>query len=371
MNLDFFPPLNATLNGIAGIFLIAGFIQIKRGNRKGHAACMISALAVSAIFLVCYVTSKVLMGKVTTRFPEEYPTARVIYLTILFTHIPLAIGMLPLIFIAVRHAIKGNFEKHRRMVRWAYPIWLYVSITGVIVYFMLYQWFLPSGQAASTESAVPVSIESTIASSSGGALTFSPEVFEYEADEGESEMTATFVARNTGTAPVKLTKLDSSCSCLSVDADIREIPPGETATITAIFDIEKLTGEAEKSIYVTSDAPEMKESRLAVRVTIPAVIAIEPMTVKWAVGESPESREIIFRVLRDKPIRVTEIKSSRDSVAAVLETVEEGREYRILVTPTSTSDSLLGFVRITTDCELEQYRQHMAYYAVQNGPSGK
>ncbi len=374
MNLDFFPPLNAALNGLAGLLLIAGFVQIKRGNRKGHAACMVGALAVSAIFLVCYVTSKILKGNAHTSFPDDYPVARLVYYPMLISHIILAIGMLPLIFIAVWHAVKGNFEKHRRMVKWAYPIWLYVSITGVLVYFMLYQWFLPvdatAAPAAPPAPAAAVGTAGEVGSPapSDGPLVFSPEVFEYQAEAGETEMTATFSVRNTGAAPVNLTKLDSSCSCLKVEADHREIPPGGVATITAVFDIQKLTGEAEKSVYVTSDVPGSRETRLAVRVEIPAILAIEPMTVNWEIGESPEPRAITFRVLRDQPIRVTEISSSRESVAAVLETVEEGREYRIVLTPESTDKTLLGFVRITTDCELEAYRQHMAYYAVQNAP---
>ena len=102
-----------------------------------------------------------------------------------------------------------------------------------------------------------------------------------------------------------------------------------------------------------------------VRVSIPPVLELDPVTVKWKVGETPGTREIRFRVLREKPIRVTEVKSSRESVAVELEEIEEGREYRILVTPESTEKIMLGFVRLTTDCELDQYRQMMGYYAVQ------
>lgn len=208
--------------------------------------------------------------------------------------------------------------------------------------------------------------ESAAVSPQGDGLTFEPEVFSYEAEAGQKEMTATFVARNAGTTPVKLTKLDSSCSCLSVEADREEIPAGGDATITAVFDIAKLSGEAEKSVYVTTDIPGSREKRLGVKVTIPAIVLVEPMTVKWGIGEAPTSREIHFKVLRDKPIRITEISSSRESVAAKLETIEEGREYRIILTPESTDDTMLGFVRIVTDCELEQYQRQLAYYAVQN-----
>lgn len=375
MNLDFFPPLNATLNGIAGLFLVLGLILIKGGNRKGHAICMVSALAVSAVFLVCYVTFKTLKRNVHTSFPDGYPVAEAIYYPMLISHVILAIGMLPLIYLAVRHAMKGNFERHRRIVKWAYPIWLYVSVTGVLVYFFLYQWFLPieasepQGESGSEAAAGEV----TPASGSGGeeplqgggVIAIEPEVFEFDAEEGQTEMTAIFQVKNTGTAPFRLTKLDSSCACLSAEADDLEIAPGAQTTLTAIFDISKLSGEAEKSLFVATDIPGARETRLPVRVSIPPVLELDPVTVKWTVGEKPESREIRFRVLRENPIRVTEVKSSRESVAVELEEIEEGREYQIIVTPESTEKIMLGFVRLTTDCELDQYRQMMGYYAVQ------
>ena len=386
MNLDFFPPLNATLNGIAGLFLVAGFFLVKAGNRRAHAVCMVSALAVSAIFLVSYVTFKTLKRNVHTSFPEGYPVAEAIYYPMLISHVILAIGMLPLIFLAVRHAAKGNFDRHRRIVRWAYPIWLYVSVTGVLVYFFLYQWFLPAeaaepeggagaptaavaegeGSSGAEEERLPIADAPVIKAEpvSGGRLVFEPEVFAFDAEMGQTEMTATFQVRNVGSAPVVLTRMESSCACLSVEAGNREIAPGSETTLTAVFDISRLSGEAEKSLFISTNIPGSHETRLPVRVSIPRVIDLDPVTVKWNIGEKPEPREIRFRVLREAPIRITEVKSSRASVAVSLETVEEGRDYRIWVDPESTEDTMLGFVRLSTDCELDQYKRMMAYFAV-------
>lgn len=367
MDLSFFPPLNAALNGLAGFFLILGLIQIKRGDRRGHARSMVSALAVSAVFLVCYVTFKTLKGNVHTTFPAEYPLARRIYYPMLISHIILAVGMLPLIYIAVRRAMRGDFDGHRRMVKWAYPIWLYVSITGVLVYFMLYQWFLPvsAGGTAAPATASVVSV------TPGGHLAFEPEEFTHRSAEGEKEFTATFVAKNTGSAPVVLTKLDSSCSCLKVEADTDTIAPGGSATITAVFDIAKLSGESEKSVYVTTDIPDSHETRLTVKVSVPAVASLEPNMLTWPLGSEPAPREAVFRVLREKPIRVLEATSSRESVSVELQTVEEGREYRIVLKPQSTEAILLGIVRIKTDCELEEHQQHLLYFAVQDPATAK
>ena len=142
MNL---PPVNAGLNSLSAIFLLAGFIFIRRGNKRAHVACMVSALVTSAVFLACYLTYHYLKEGHVTRFPEEYPVARIVYLVILGTHTVLAMVNLPMIVLTVIPALRKRFDRHRRMARWTWPIWMYVSVTGVIVYFMLYQWFPAPG----------------------------------------------------------------------------------------------------------------------------------------------------------------------------------------------------------------------------------
>lgn len=385
MDPNLFPPINAALNGLATVFLILALIQIKRGDRKGHARSMIAALVVSAVFLACYLTHKVLLGHANTPFPKDYPTVRIIYLTILFTHIPLAIGMLPLIFVALKRALRGDYDGHRRMVKFAYPIWLYVSVTGVVIYFMLYQWFpplttatagttgaraeiaalpAPAGSAAAPAPEPPA--PSVAAAAPGGALAFEPEEFAHRAAEGQTEFTATFVARNTGTVPVRLTKVDSSCSCLKAGADVEVVAPGATATIEAVFDISKLSGESEKRVYVHTDIPGALEYILPVSVNVPPIASLEPAMITWPVGGEAKPIEATFKVLREKPIRVLEAVSSRDSVKVELHPVVEGREYRIVLTPGATDAIMLGLVRIKTDCELEEHRQQLLYFAVQD-----
>ena len=135
MNL---PPVNAALNAMCAVLLLCGFVFIKRGRRRAHAACMIGALVTSVVFLACYLTYHYLLAGHVTRFPEEYPTARVIYFLILGTHTILAVVNLPMVVLTVIPAVRGNFERHRRMARWTWPIWMYVSVTGVLVYLSLY-----------------------------------------------------------------------------------------------------------------------------------------------------------------------------------------------------------------------------------------
>lgn len=137
-----FPPVNASLNAVSAVFLLLGFWFIKNGNKEAHKKSMFGALICSAIFLTCYVYYHYTSGH--TNFPKEYPTARIVYLSILAPHVLLAVVNVPLVIITVHAAIKGNFEKHRKFAKVTLPIWLFVSVTGVIVYFMVYQWFVPT-----------------------------------------------------------------------------------------------------------------------------------------------------------------------------------------------------------------------------------
>ncbi|NOT01391.1 MAG: DUF420 domain-containing protein [Phycisphaerales bacterium] len=135
------PAVNAALNAIAAVFLCAGLVFIRRKQVQRHRFCMVAAFAVSVIFLLSYVTYHALHG--STRFQHAGPV-RSVYFSILITHIVLAASVPPLAIITLRRALRGDFPAHRRIARWTWPIWMYVSVTGVVVYLMLYQW--PPGQ---------------------------------------------------------------------------------------------------------------------------------------------------------------------------------------------------------------------------------
>jgi len=141
------PGWNASLNGLAGLLIIAGFLAIKVGkNKKLHSAFMLTAVVVSAIFLASYLYYHlVVKGGVATSFRDKNPDApdiiRYLYFTILITHTILAIVVTPMILITAYHGIKDNLSKHMRLARITFPIWLYVSITGVVVYWMLYRMY--------------------------------------------------------------------------------------------------------------------------------------------------------------------------------------------------------------------------------------
>ena len=139
MTIQDLPIVNACLNALATVFLMLGFVYIKKGNKTAHRNCMVSAFVTSAVFLTCYLTYH-FSTEVVTKFvePEWF---RPIYLVLLITHVVLAVVILPLIFITLSRALKERFDKHRKIARWTWPLWMYVSITGVLIYLLLYQIF--------------------------------------------------------------------------------------------------------------------------------------------------------------------------------------------------------------------------------------
>lgn len=141
MTLQDFPALNATLNASATVFILIGLVCIKARQTRAHIAAMVSALVFSTAFLACYLYYHAQVGSV--KFMGE-GWVRPVYFTILFTHIPLAILNLPMIFLTVIPALRQRFDAHKRWARWTLPIWLYVSVTGVIVYLMCHRWYGPA-----------------------------------------------------------------------------------------------------------------------------------------------------------------------------------------------------------------------------------
>jgi uncharacterized membrane protein YozB (DUF420 family) len=139
MNLfSVLPHLNACLNATSGVLLLAGFYFIRNGRVAPHMRCMTAALFVSVAFLVSYVVYHAQHG--STRFAGQ-GSARTVYFTILLTHTVLAVTIVPLVAVTIRRAWRGDFARHRRIARWTFPLWLYVSITGVVVYLMLYHLY--------------------------------------------------------------------------------------------------------------------------------------------------------------------------------------------------------------------------------------
>ena len=130
------PSLNAALNSLSAILLIGGYLFIRSRNIKAHKTCMLAAFASSILFLISYLVYHYQVGSVPF---QRQGGIRLVYFTILLTHTILAITVVPLALVTLYRAFKERFDRHRRIARWTFPIWLYVSVTGVVVYWMLYQ----------------------------------------------------------------------------------------------------------------------------------------------------------------------------------------------------------------------------------------
>ena len=137
MDLSFLPAVNASLNAIAATLLIVGRALIRRGRIDAHRRTMLSAFVVSSLFLALYIAHKVSRGFESTTFHAE-GAAQAAYLALLFSHVTLAMTVPPLAITLVVFGLRGRIDRHRRLARWAWPIWMYVSITGVVVYALLY-----------------------------------------------------------------------------------------------------------------------------------------------------------------------------------------------------------------------------------------
>jgi putative membrane protein len=134
------PAINATLNGTSGVLLLIAYVFIRRRNIGMHKRFMLAACTTSLIFLACYVLNHILRHGVVTRFPGT-GWIRPLYFTILVSHTILAITIVPMAILSVRNGLKMRVAQHRRIARWTFPLWMYVSVTGVLVYFFLYQWY--------------------------------------------------------------------------------------------------------------------------------------------------------------------------------------------------------------------------------------
>lgn len=143
MTVSDLPLINASLNAMSTLFLLAGITFIKNEMKQAHILSMLSALVTSTIFLGCYVTYHAMKNGVVTKFTHPgWP--KTLYFFILGTHVPLAFATVPLVIMTIIPAFQARYDRHRKVAQWTFPIWLYVSITGVLVYLMLYVWFPPA-----------------------------------------------------------------------------------------------------------------------------------------------------------------------------------------------------------------------------------
>jgi len=138
MNYSDLPAVNASLNALSAIFLLFCYRFIRRKNVPAHHRCMLAAVATSTLFLVCYVAYHLKAGRTVFKDPAWF---RWIYIPLLISHTVLAVTIVPMVIITLSRALRQRFDQHKRIARWTWPLWMYVSVTGVVIYFLLYHIF--------------------------------------------------------------------------------------------------------------------------------------------------------------------------------------------------------------------------------------
>jgi putative membrane protein len=138
--MSFLPAVNASLNALSGVFLVIAYVHIRAKRIRQHKRFMLAACITSLLFLACYVTNHYLRHGIVTHFTGT-GFIRPVYFTLLTTHTILAIVIVPMAILSVTNGLKMRVPQHRRIAKWTFPLWLYVSVTGVLVYFFLYHWF--------------------------------------------------------------------------------------------------------------------------------------------------------------------------------------------------------------------------------------
>lgn len=180
----------------------------------------------------------------------------------------------------------------------------------------------------------------------------------------DEEVTGDFTFTNTGDKPIRIIRLESSCSCLEAELDKPVYEPGEKGKGRAKFKVSSFTGKQEKVLHIYTDDPAAPHTVLTAVIDIPVIVSVEPKLVQWMVGEKPVPREIIVKMTGPDPIRVTQVESTRQTVTASIREVTPGREYRITVTPNTTADVIIGAVTLRTDSAIPKYQRQLAFYNI-------
>lgn len=199
-------------------------------------------------------------------------------------------------------------------------------------------------------------------------LKFETPIIDADAGLNDATLVRDFKFTNMGTKPVKITQADAGCSCLAIQVAGGKFTyaPGDTGTIRATFSIGNFQGAVEKAIFIwlEGDTEEKPSSTVTLRVHIPVIIALEPKTLKWETGATKETKSIDVKMDHEKPIRITKVTTSNESFSAKIVTVEEGKHYKVEVTPSVTAATGLSIIRIETDSDVEKQRIQQGFATI-------
>jgi len=199
-------------------------------------------------------------------------------------------------------------------------------------------------------------------------LKFETPVLDADAALDATSLVREYKFTNAGTKPIKITQADAGCSCLAVEVAAGKFTyaPGESGTLRATFEIGNFQGTVEKPIliWLEGDREESPSAKVTLRVHIPVIIALEPKTLKWEQGGSGEMKSIDVTMDYDKPIRINSVTTSNENFTAKMVTIEEGKHYKVEVTPRGTEAGGFTIVRIETDSDVEKQRIQQGFAVI-------
>ncbi len=180
----------------------------------------------------------------------------------------------------------------------------------------------------------------------------------------DEEIEATFTFTNTGDKPIRITGLESTCACLEASLDKAVYAPGEKGVGKAKFKVSSFVGKHEKFLHIYTDDPMEPDKVLTAILDVPEIIEIKPNNLQWAVGSAPEPKEYVIKMLGTDEMRITNITATRQNVTFEKKEITPGREYRIIVKPTSTAEVTIGALKIETDSKIPKYARQMAFFSI-------
>lgn len=223
---------------------------------------------------------------------------------------------------------------------------------------------MPLRDLALALSALFLAMALSACSKAGGpGLVFEAKELFFPAEEGQTQLEATFHFVNRSDKPIRIQGTETSCGCLRAEPDKTTYQPGEEGTIVAGFDFSGKSGEVENWVNVHTDV-EGLPIRLVIHVDIPRVIEFTPTIATWAIGEAPTPKRVQFKVLREKPIHIQNMELLRQGMSVNLITVEAGRHYEIELTPQSTAEPMVSAISILTDCEIPTLQRQTIFFQI-------
>lgn len=180
----------------------------------------------------------------------------------------------------------------------------------------------------------------------------------------DDEVEQTFTFTNTGSKPLTIVRLESTCSCLEASLDKRVYAPGEKGKGKAKFKVSSFVGRHEKSLRLHTDDDQEPEKVVNFVLDVPEVISIEPKLLEWTVGEKPEPKTFVVKMTGTDPMKITKLSATRQNVTFESKEVTPGREYVITMKPATTDDVTIGALKIETDSKIPKYSRQMAFFNI-------